>query len=357
MRQVTEDPETSSPEPENQQPPESFVPPAPSPESGDEPARWPWLYRFIDRLALGNRRALAIRCGIALVMMIGVVLLTPSVFGWALAVAATIVAVPFHRLHAYAIAFLPYGGAWLLFTVLRASADETSVPLRTESVTSIERALFLGTTPTIWLQNHLFSPLDLAWYDYATTFIHWSYFFVPHLAAILIWRRNPQLFTKYLVATILLLGVGLMVYFLAPAAPPWLTTDIAQQQDTYRVMANVGREINSSLYDRTYSVVGDSNPVAAMPSMHQAITFLVAIFALRAGRWVAIAGMLYALAMGYSLVYSGEHYFVDVLIGSALAVYAYYFAGRWLEMVSPLFRTLRRIGRGELQPRRAAAGQ
>jgi hypothetical protein len=335
--------------------PDTPIIPPPDDEEPIEPvlprgSRLPWFYRLVDRLALADHRALLVRIGIAVVMMTGLALLSPSFFGWGLAVAATIVAVPISRLRAYAAAFLPYGAAWLVFTMLRALADETRVPLRTDAVTRIERGMFLGNTPTIWLQNHLFDPLSLGWYDYATTFVHWSYFFVPHLAAILIWRRNPALFTRYLVATTLLLGVGLLVYFLSPAAPPWLTTDTAPQPDTYRVMANVGREINSGLYDRTYSVVGDSNPVAAMPSMHQAITFLVTLFALRAGGWLRVGGILYAIAMGFSLVYTGEHYVIDILVGSALATYAYLTAERWLTMIAPLFQTIRRHARGELQP-------
>ncbi|MEZ4524014.1 MAG: phosphatase PAP2 family protein [Thermomicrobiales bacterium] len=338
---------TNHPEPPRQRDPDDRDIQQPDPHAD---ARLPWIYRTIDRIARGDRRALLTRIGIAVALLVALLLVSPSFFGWGLAVAATIVAVPISRLRAYATAFLPYGAAWLIFTMLRALADETRVPLRTDSVTRIERAMFLGNTPTIWLQSHLFDPLSISWYDYATTFVHWSYFFVPHLAAILIWRRNPALFTRYLVATVLLLGMGLLVYFLSPAAPPWLTTDTAPQADTYRVMANVGRQINSGLYDRTYSVVGDSNPVAAMPSMHQAITFLVTLFAIRAGGWIRIGGILYAIAMGFSLVYTGEHYVIDVLVGSALATYAYFIAGRWLTSIAPLFQVLRRHSRGELQP-------
>jgi membrane-associated phospholipid phosphatase len=76
--------------------------------------------------------------------------------------------------------------------------------------------------------------------------------------------------------------------------------------------------------------------------MHQAVTFLVAIFALKAGRVWGALGMLYALAMAYSLVYSGEHYVIDTLVGSALAVYTYYVAGKWLEIVRPIGQLLRR---------------
>jgi membrane-associated phospholipid phosphatase len=286
--------------------------------------------------------------GVGLVALL--VLLSPSYFGWALAVGATIVAVPIRRIGAYAAAFLPYGAAWLIFTVLRSAADETAVPIRTEAVTGIERALFFGVVPTIWLQQHLYDPLNLRWYDYLTTFIHWSYFFVPHVAAVILWRKNRDLFQRYLVSMVLLLGIGLLIYFLSPAAPPWLTADRAPEEDIYRVMAVVGRDINSSLYNRTNSVVGDSNPIAAMPSMHQAVTFLVTLFALKAGRVWGTLGLLYGVAMAYSLVYTGEHYVIDTLVGSALAVYCYYVSGKWLGLVRPILQI---FGRDRVPHRQA----
>lgn len=320
-------------------PPERASRPENPRTSSREARRRTWIYRLALKLTVAERRALIVRLIVATVLVAVLVLISPSFFGWALAVGATIVAVPISRLRSYAAAFLPYGAAWLVFTMLRALADETTVPLRTRAVTNIERDMFFGTTPTIWLQAHLFDPLSLAWYDYATTFVHWSYFFLPHVLAIILWRRYPDLFSRYLISTTLLLGAGLVVYFLVPAAPPWLTTDTAPQEDIFRVMANVGREINSSLYDRTYSVVGDSNPVAAMPSMHQAITFLACLFVARFGLWWAVAAWIYAAAMGFSLVYTGEHYVIDIVVGSALALYAYVMANRWATSIIPMLRT------------------
>lgn len=282
------------------------------------------------------------RLAVALALLIGITVFNPGAFGWALAVSAMIAVVPVHRLRSFAVAFIPYGAAWLIFTLLRSYADETSIPLQTDAITAIERALFFGVIPTIWLQNHLYDPLHPAWYDYLTTFIHWSYFFVPHVMAVVLWLKHRELFRRYLLSTILLLFIGLLVYFLSPAEPPWLTASGAPEDDIFRVMATVGRQINSSLYDRTYSAIGDPNPIAAMPSMHQAITFLVALFALKLGRWWGIVGMTYALAMAFSLVYTGEHYVLDALVGSALALYCYYLSGQWLASVPAVFRLFRR---------------
>jgi len=293
-----------------------------------------------------HQRAFGVRVLIGLVVVAGIAAINPSFFGWGLAVTAAIVAVPLSRFRQYAVAFLPYGLVWLGFTLLRSLADETPVPLRTAQVTRVERAMFLGTTPTIWLQDHLFNPLHISWLDYLTTFTHWSYFFVPHIVAILIWRARPTLYRRYLITMTLTLGIGLVIYFLSPAAPPWLTADKAPQQDIYRVMANVGRTLNSSLYDRTYSVLGDSNAVAAMPSLHEAITFMLFLFALQFNRRIAALAGVYALLMAFSLVYTGEHYAIDVMVGAGIATYAYLFSGRWLALTSPVFRNRRVLSVG-----------
>jgi hypothetical protein len=292
------------------------------------------------------RRGLLIRLAIAVVVVTTITLVNSAFIGWGTAVTAAILAVPTSRFRSYTVAFMPYALAWLIFSLLRALADETPVGLRTEQVTDIERWLFGGHIPTIWLQERLFDPTHIAWYDYATTFIHWSYFVVPHILGIIIWRRSPELYRRYLMTTILTMGVGLVIYFLSPAAPPWLTADRAPQQDIFRVMANVGRSLNSSLYDRTYSVLGDPNPVAAMPSLHEAITFIVFLFATKFGWKWGVAGFLYAIAMAFSLAYTGEHYVIDTLVGAAIATYAFYFSGFWLRVTAPLFRQIERRATG-----------
>lgn len=283
------------------------------------------------------RRSILIRFGIAVVVVTLIAILTPSFIGWGTFVTAAILAVPTSRFRAYTAAFLPYGLVWLVFSLLRSLADETGIPLRTQQVTAVERGLFFGHTPTIWLQQRLYDPGTIHWYDYAVTFTHWSYFFVPHLVAILIWRKSPTLFNRYLLATMITLCVGLLIYFLSPAAPPWLTADAAPQTDIFRVMVAVGRSINASMFDRTYGVLGDPNPVAAMPSLHQAITFMLFWFALRHSRWLASLAFLYAMAMAFALVYTGEHYVIDVLVGSLISTYAYFYAGRWLHVTAPIF--------------------
>jgi membrane-associated phospholipid phosphatase len=65
------------------------------------------------------------------------------------------------------------------------------------------------------------------------------------------------------------------------------------------------------------------NLVAAMPSLHAAYPAMLLLFFWNDGRWWRIGLALYTLAMGFSLVYGGEHFVIDVLVGWLYAGIAY----------------------------------
>lgn len=75
---------------------------------------------------------------------------------------------------------------------------------------------------------------------------------------------------------------------------------------------------------------GMGNPVAAMPSLHAGIAFLVAIHGVQRlrspARWLLLA---YPAAMSLALVYFAEHYVVDIVAGAALALAVVVLVGRW----------------------------
>ena len=80
---------------------------------------------------------------------------------------------------------------------------------------------------------------------------------------------------------------------------------------------------------------GSVNLVAAVPSLHSALTALVAMFLWpRVRPWVRPLLLLYPLAMGFTLIATGEHYFFDVALGwlYAGAVMA---AWGWWESLRP----------------------
>jgi hypothetical protein len=84
-----------------------------------------------------------------------------------------------------------------LYTVLRSFADDTGITPRAGYAIALERELFFGHVPTVWLQEQLFRPAQLGLLDWLTVQVHWSYFFVPHLAGLLVWLFRRELFARY----------------------------------------------------------------------------------------------------------------------------------------------------------------
>jgi membrane-associated phospholipid phosphatase len=61
------------------------------------------------------------------------------------------------------------------------------------------------------------------------------------------------------------------------------------------------------------------NDVAALPSLHAAYPLLLLLFFWGAGRTVRLGLGAYVLAMAFTLVYTGEHYVSDIVVGWAYA--------------------------------------
>jgi membrane-associated phospholipid phosphatase len=194
-------------------------------------------------------------------------------------------------------------------------------PLHTQGPATVDRWLF-GEHPSAWLQERL---LDTTphWWDALAALVYVTHFVtIPVLTAVA-WFAVRERFARWLATVVAFTVVGIAGYVVYPATPPWLTTDdgvrVAQRSSAfgwdYLHLHPVTR-----LLDLAQAV---SNPVAAMPSLHAGSALLVALFAWPSvrPRWRAVL-LTYALLMAATLVYTGEHYVVDVVAGWATAITA-----------------------------------
>ncbi len=291
------------------------------------------------RLPFHLTRSMMIRIAVSIALITVSYLTNRSFLGWGLFVVFAIMIVPAGRARSFAFSFVPYAAVWFAFTAARSLADET-ILARTLNTTvpRLERWIFGGQLPTVMLQDRFFDPNHLQWYDYFFTGVHWSYFIIPHAVAIRVWYKNPDLFRHYLSAMTMLLAVGLCIYFLIPSNPPWLAPEPINSPSAaviYRVMETIGKELGGGLYNASYKVVGESNAIAAMPSIHFAITFLLVFPAFHASKRWGVLALLYAASMGMALIYLGEHYFVDILVGGLVTSYGWFATGLWSRKVAP----------------------
>lgn len=215
--------------------------------------------------------------------------------------------------------WMVYVGCLGIFVLLRPLADETGLPVHTADLADLERLLFGGVVPTVWLQEQLFSPRNIGWLEWLATNTHWSYFIIPHLMTILVFLFRPRDFDRQALVIIGIFVSGLLLYFVTPATPPWLAGLRGDIPYVYRVMPYVGGDLGGRAYAELYRAFGDSNPLAAIPSMHMGVTFGLYLLARQYSRRLGYALLAYTLLMGFSLVYLGEHYVVDLLVGVGLA--------------------------------------
>ncbi len=276
---------------------------------------------------------------LALILMIVSYYTNRGFLGWGLLFILGVLVVPVGRARAFLIGFIPYAGVWFLFTAGRSLADET-IFARTVNlyVPDFERTLFNDRLPTVRLQDRFFTPGHPGAFDYFMTSIHWSYFIIPHVFAIIIWYKRPELFLRFFSAMTLMLGIGLAIYFLIPTNPPWLAPEPINSPSAaviYRVMESVGKQLGGGIYEASYAVIGESNPRAAMPSIHLAFTALLIFPAFAFGKRWGYLAILYTALMGLALVYMGEHYVIDLVVGLMCAAYGWYAAGAWWDIAAP----------------------
>ena len=198
-----------------------------------------------------------------------------------------------------------------------------------------EKFLFFGNVPSNVLQDWLWKG-DLQWYDQALSALTRIHFIVPPTLAFALWLKRRALFYRFAATLLTLSYAGALTFALFPAAPPWK----AAEWDIHLIppLANPAgvQSAQSPLPTDSgplYHLV-DGNPYAAVPSLHAGYSVLVFLFLLTLAwdtrwRWLAMLGVLYPLAQSLAVVYTGNHYVVDLLIGAVYAAAAL-FGVRWL---------------------------
>ena len=269
----------------------------------------------------------AVRTGTLAGLLLGLVLArggAPALgTGMAAAAAAAYVALERNR-HGGRI-WLAYVGGFLAFAYLRQLADDLGVAVHAGYVVTLDASLPGADVPTVWLQRLAFDPGRVAPWDVAAVAVYLSYFVVPHVVAFALWRRASALFGRYCIAALTMFYAGLVACVVVPTAPPWLAARDGLLPAVARVVPDVIGRADASAYARGSEALGP-NPVAAMPSLHMAGAVLVGLVLWRWRRSARVIAIAYPAAMALTLVYTGEHYVADVVLGAALAAAAWTWA-------------------------------
>lgn len=262
--------------------------------------------------------------------------------------------------------WLPFALVLIAYDLSRGAATMVGRPTLWHWQADADRWMFFGVMPTVWLQERLKEPTP-PWWEVVISSVYMSFFILPYVVAAVLWLRNREEWKAFVRLFVGLNFAALIVYVLVPAAPPWAAArctaadveggpsdpkcmfrsargvpdgGILGAMQTHQDGANpwieriVGRgwgKLNlhsaTALLDQGQASV---NLVAAIPSLHAGMTAAIAAFLWhrvhRGWRPLLVA---YVLIMAFTLVYTAEHYVVDILLGWAFAAVAVMLLNRY----------------------------
>jgi hypothetical protein len=216
-----------------------------------------------------------------------------------------------------------------------------------------------GQPPTVTLQRWLFRANDLRPWDYLAWLTYMSHFFTSFVVAAVLWKRDHARFRRFIALFVSLTFVGYLTYLLYPALPPWLASNTGHIAPITRIIPvmwdHVG--INGAAALFTGGNRFDNN-IAAMPSLHAAYPMLLLLFFWkRAHRPLRVLLVTYVLAMAFTLVYTGEHFVLDEVVGWSYAIFVYFVGSHMLDRLAARRAARRRSGHDGVEPNSARAVQ
>ncbi|HZT96708.1 MAG TPA: phosphatase PAP2 family protein [Chloroflexota bacterium] len=226
-------------------------------------------------------------------------------------------------------------------------------PLHIRAMIDADRFMF-GQVPTVWLQQHLFQVNHIAWYDVMSVAVYSLHFVLPLAAGLVLWLANRRLYYRYAICFVVASVLGFATYIVYPAAPPWMAVNHCPNMNgTWACDAGDNwRHFLPWFYDSklhhwvpgVYDVwnltkagwvtnkhgnltIGGLtvgfDQVGAIPSEHVMYPWLVFLFFRKQFGRIGNLMVVYVSLVMFAIVYTGQHYVVDGIVGIVYASAVY----------------------------------
>ncbi|QIK76613.1 phosphatase PAP2 family protein [Nocardioides piscis] len=207
--------------------------------------------------------------------------------------------------------------AWVVLGIVvyfgvrgRTAASPETARENAEEVVALERRL------GIQVEGALQAPVN----ESATleAVVNWIYIWGhwPVIIATMVWLvwRHRVVFVRLRDAMMISGGVGMVVFALYPVMPPRLAD-----------LGLLDTVTNSSEAYRVLQPPAFVNQYAAMPSLHSGWDLLVgmAIVAAASSVWLRAIGFIMPMLMAVAVVFTANHYILDVVAGVSLVLVAH----------------------------------
>lgn len=233
---------------------------------------------------------------------------------------------------------LPFVVLLLVYESFRGVAHRLNSHVNYTLAPHVDKFLF-GGLPTKDLQNWLWHG-HTSWYDVVLYIPYLLFFIIPLGLALLVWKTRDSQYWRVVTSYLLLFFVAFLTFLIFPTAPPWLASQNHFIEPIVRVSSNVWFSLGLHNFPSVYNHIAP-NPVAAVPSLHAACAtlFSMFIFKLYGRKWGSLS-LIYPVALYLGVVYEGEHYAFDVIVGIAYALFFYWATPRLMRFSAKLWKRI-----------------
>lgn len=228
----------------------------------------------------------------------------------------------FNRTRNFILDWIPFLFILLSYDFLRGFADNLLSRVHYQELINFDLLMF-GALPTVVLQQWLFNPNSPAWYDYFFTIIYFLHFALPLTFGYILWLYNRGYFRQFVTGILILSYAGLFTYIIYPAAPPWLAQEKGYIQGVQKILDQTLTAFPQRWDVPTIYHSFNPNQTAAIPSLHAAYPFLIFLFLVKFFKEKGLLFLPYPLIVWFMIVYLGEHYFLDVILGIIYALLSF----------------------------------
>jgi hypothetical protein len=214
-----------------------------------------------------------------------------------------------------------------LYVLTTAAVPDLGLKVHYTPQIDVDRVLGFGTLPTTWLQEHLYGGRTGA-LELFSLAMYISHFLAPLVLAFLLWAVwDKRGFSDLLFGLLAVSILADITFVLAPTAPPWLAAQHGLIDPVKPILTNALYDVHLDALAAQKGDASKYNVVAAIPSLHAAwpVICLLVIRKHQLPSWLFAAQLGITIGVFFAIVYTGEHYLIDALVG---VVYA--FAAWWL---------------------------
>ena len=181
-----------------------------------------------------------------------------------------------------------------------------------------DAAVGLGVPPGVRLQRAFHRRSDVTALDRAVTVVYGSWF-VPHLVLAYLLARHGEYVPRAGARLAAAYHLTTPFYWVAPEAPPWWASE--QEGRMGGEIERVARLVIWEVLKRPLpkGSVAHGNPWGSMPSDHISSAAITAMGLSEIGPLYGAAGWTYVAAATFAVIYLGEHYVADVIVGLLVA--------------------------------------